>query len=128
MMLEHRDAEPLEQIAQAIGLARDAWLGDAEEQLGNARLEARSPHGRQSAASTCARVSGVPPDLEVTTNRAVASSKRAECRCQRDGIEIVVEARARTVLLRLVGRGRDVPAAQLRQRLAAETGAAGAEE
>ena len=54
--------------------------------------------------------------------------ERAERRFQRDGIEIVVEARARTVLLRLVGEARNVPAAELRQRLAAEARAARAEE
>ena len=127
-MIEHRDAVRLEQIAQAVGLARDARLGDAEEQLGNARLKARRPHGRHERASACTSVSGVPPDLEVTTKRAVASSNEPSADCQRDGIEIVVEARARAVLLRLVGKARDVPAAELRQRLAAEARAAGAEE
>ena len=54
--------------------------------------------------------------------------ERAERQFQRDRIEVVVEAGARTVPLRLVGEARDVPAAELRQRLAAEARAARAEE
>ena len=81
-----------------------------------------------SAASACTSVSGVPPDLEVTTKRVAARVEGAERRLQRDGIEVVVEARARPLPLRLVRHAGDVPAAELRQRLAAEARAADAEE
>ena len=115
-------------VAQPVGLAGTRGLGDAEEQLGDARSRGPPPCTAPSAASACTSVSGVPPDLEMTMKRAVSRSNDAERRLQRDGIEVVVEARARPVPLRLVGHARDVPAAELGQRLAAEARAADAEE
>ena len=54
--------------------------------------------------------------------------ERMQRRGQRVAVEIVVEARARPPPLRLVGRARNVPAAELGQRLPAQARPAGAEE
>ena len=58
----------------------------------------------------------------------VGQREGAERRLQRDGIEVVVEAHARALALGLAGHAGDVPAAELRQRLAAQARAADAEE
>ena len=73
------------------------------------------------AAMACTRVSGVLPDLEMTTKRVVARSRLDKRPLERAGIEIIVEAGARAVALPAIAVvAGNAPAAELRERLAAE--------
>ncbi len=77
IVVEHRDAEMPAQRAQAVGLAAHRGLGQAEEQFRDAVREPRC-RTASSAAMICTKVSGVPPDFEVTTKRVVLRSSPAK--------------------------------------------------
>ena len=71
-----------EQIAQAVALAGLGRLGEAEEQIGDARVEPGCLDAPTSAAVVCIRVSPVPPDFEIATKRVVASGSLREQRAE----------------------------------------------
>jgi hypothetical protein len=48
-VIEHGNAILTEQITQAVCLAGDGGFGDAEEDVGNARLQSRVPERRQDS-------------------------------------------------------------------------------
>ena len=114
-------------VRRPLALPGDRRLGDAEEQLGHARLQPRGLDGAERGQRLHQRLRRA-ARLGDDDEARVGEIEGAERRLQRDGIEVVVEARARPPPLRLVGHAGDVPAAELGQRLAAEARAADAEE
>ena len=80
IVIEHRDAELLAERAKAVGLAADCGSVTAEEEFGDALGEVRFAHGVDARRSTCTKVSGVPPDFEITTKRVVVRSRPARAR------------------------------------------------
>ena len=91
-------------------------------------MRAPSPRSlsADSAAMVCIRVSPVPPDFEIATKRVVPCGSFSSNASKRDRIEIVHEMDARRLAQRRRRPGR--VAGKLRQRLAAEARAAGAEK
>ncbi len=116
----------LEQRAQAVGLALAGSV--TPRNSSGIRFSSPAAFTAASAASACTSVSGVPPDLEMTMKRAPPRSSNEPAPRPALAVEVVVEARARPLPLRLVGGARDVPAAELGQRLPAQARPAGAEE
>ena len=115
-------------VRKPLALPSALGLGDAEEQLRNARPEPRGldgVEGCQRLHQGLGRAAGLGDHHEAHRVQVV---ERTERRLQRVAVEIVVEARARALALGLVGDAGNMPAAELRQRLPAEAGAAGAEE
>jgi hypothetical protein len=126
-MIEDRKAEAARQRAQAIRAAGLRGIGHGEER---SRDESRAAAGNYDAdgcdglSQRFRRATGLGDDDE-TRPREVELVERGRVR---RSVEIVVETHARTTLLRRFGRARNVPAVELRDRLAAEARAAGAEE
>jgi hypothetical protein len=128
MMVEKRDPVLLEQCAQAVGLAGSLGLGDAQEQLGDALLQPGRLDGGQRGQRLhqgLGRAARLGDHHESRAAEIVEGMQRGS---ERRPVEIVVEARARALLLRLVGGAGDVPPSELGQRLAAEARSADAEE
>ena len=90
------------------------------------RVSSPSAFTADSAAMVCISVSAVPPDFEMATKRVVWCGSLASSVAKRVGIEIVHEMQARRRTQRADARHRVT--GELRQRLAAEAGAAGAED
>ena len=124
---KHRDRQSLAEIAQAVG-GFAARLGEAEEQFGDAVTKPSGAHrldGGDDLNQGLRRIAGL-GDHHEARGGEVEAGKRA---LERPRIEIVVEAGARTAALPAIAViAGNAPAAELRQRLAAEARSAGAEE
>src|SRR5262245_23407708 len=123
MVIEERNAVGLEQLAQPIGLTRALGLGDAEEQFGDAPLEACPLHGIEGRERLYQRFRRSPRlrGDDEAGRVEIEGSKRS---AQRMRIEVVVKPRAWARLLRLIGGTGDAPTAKLGERLSAQAGAA----
>ncbi len=110
-----RNAEAVEQRAQAVGLAGLRRAGDAEEHAADFASRPAALTA-ESVAMSWASVSVVPPDFEVTTKRVSASSMLCSAAASVIGVEVVVEA-CEGGLSRLAAHDAgQVPAANLGER------------
>ena len=77
VVIEHGDAMPAQKIAQAVALAGDRGLGEAEKEFRQRAAASPACTTAASAAIVCISVSPVPPDFEIATKRVVASGSCA---------------------------------------------------
>ncbi len=128
VMVENGDAVALEQRPQAVGLAGLRRLGDAEEQRRDLVLEAGVLDGGQRGdelRQSFGRAAGFGGDDEARGRRARCCPARLRGSSGRGCRRSACAAGPRALVRITPGK---VPAADLGQRLAAETGATGAKK
>ena len=126
-MVEGGNAEALAQGAKTVLRSRRLRLGHGEEQLRDAVGKPRLAYGVDGGDDLHQRL-GRASRLRDHDEARALEVEAGKGKLELTGIEIVVEARARAGLAAMLVVAGNSPAAELRQRLAAEARPSGAEK